>query len=379
MPSELTPIVRFIEPPDPAIIAKGVSVGERVTLDEVNRKVAAEESLESIIDFLFETTRTICRCDRIGLAFVEEDGQRLVSYYDVASYEPLLLDKGYTEDVAGSTLKKVIEKGVPRIIDDLEAYMHLAIAERLSQAVEKVWRIKQLTDANNSYTETIGFVSHELKSPLAAIVMSGKVLTDDLLGKMEPKQHDMVGKMVRQAEMLLGLIREYLDLSRLEGGKMELHLEKGVDFREKIVEPTIESLAPQIEERKSKVELDVPKGLAIGCDPGLLSIVVMNLVGNAVKYGNEGGTVKVKAAEGEGLLHVSVWNEGAGFTEEQKRALFKKFSRIKDPEPSKRKGTGLGLYTTWRLINMHGGKIWADSEKGKWADIAFRIPLRKSS
>jgi len=423
-------IVQFIKPPDPAEIAKGMNVEERVALDEVNRRVAAEDSLKSIIDFLFETTRSICPCDRIGLAFVEEGGQRVVSEYAIASYEPLLLKQGYAEDVAGSTLRKVIEIGVPRVINDLEAYlarkpesrstkilvsegvrasmtcplvvngrnvgllfrssrekgvygehevyMHLAVAERLSQAVEKAWRIKELTDANRAYFETLGFVSHELKSPLASIVMSGKLLTEDVLGPMESKQRETVGRMVRQAQMLLGLIKEYLDLSRIEGGSMEPSMKRGVDFKTAIVDPAVEVLGPQIDERGSRLKIDVPEGLEVDCDPDLITIVMTNLVGNAVKYGNEGGTVRIKAADEGGSVEVSVWNEGAGFTEEQKDSLFKKFSRIKDPELSKQKGTGLGLYTTWRLVNMHGGKIWADSEKGRWAEFKFRIPKGSS-
>ncbi len=423
-------IVQFIKPPDPAEIAKGMSVEERVALDEVNRRVAAEDSLESIIDFLFETTRSICPCDRVGLAFVEEGGERVVSYYAAASYEPLLLDRGYAEDVAGSTLRKVIDVGVPRIINDLEAYlarkpdsrstailikegvrasmtcplavggrnvgllfrssrekgvygeheayMHLAVAERLSQAVEKAWRIKELTDANRAYFETLGFVSHELKSPLASIVMSGKLITDDVLGPIDPKQRETVGRMVRQAQMLLGLIGEYLDLSKLEGGGVEPNMKRGVDFRAAVVEPVLESLGPQIEERRSRMEVDVPKGFSLDCDPALITIVMTNLVGNAVKYGDEGGLVRIKAREEGGSVEVSVWNEGPGFTEEQKDSLFKKFSRISDPEHSKQKGTGLGLYTTWRLVNMHGGRIRADSEKGRWAEFKFRIPKGSS-
>jgi signal transduction histidine kinase len=421
-------IVQFIESPDPAAIAKGMSVEERVVLDEVNRKVAAEESLERVIDFLFETTRDICPCDRIGLAFVEEDGQRVVSEYAAANYEPLLLKEGYAEDVAGSTLKRVIEMGVPRVIGDLEAYLakkpasrstkilvkegvrasmtcplvvngrnvgllfrssrekgvygvhevylHLAVAERLSQAVEKAWRIKQLTESNRVYFETLGFVTHELKSPLAAIVMNGKLLTDNVVGEMDPEQRDVVEKMIRKAELLLNLVREFLDFSNLESGDIELSIERGLDFRKKIVYPAVEMLEPQIAQRKSRLEIDVPDGLEVDCDPGLMNIVMVNLIGNAVKYGNDGGIVRIEAAKEGGSLTVSVFNEGPGFTEEQKDSLFKKFSRIKDAQLSRQQGTGLGLYTTWRLINMQGGKIWAKSEKDKWAEFAFRIPQR---
>jgi len=428
MSEEFSRIVQFIEPPDPAAIAQGMSVEERVALDEVNRRVAAEESLESIIDFLFKTTRGICPCDRIGLAFVEEGGARVVSEYAAASYEPLLLKQGYAEDVAGSTLRKVIEMGVPRVINDLEAYlerkpdsrstkmlvkegirasmtcplvvngrnvgllfrssrekgvykehevyMHMAVAERLSQAVEKAWRIKQLTESNRVYFETLGFVTHELKSPLAAIIMNGRLLTDNVVGELDPEQGDVVKKMIRKAELLLNLVREFLDFSNLEGGDIELSVERGIDFRKKIVYSAVEMLEPQIAQRRCRLEIDVPEELEVDCDPGLMSIAMVNLIGNAVKYGKDGGVVRIEAAKEDGSLTVSVFNEGPGFTEEQKDYLFKKFSRIKDEQLMRQQGTGLGLYTTWRLINMHGGKIWAESEKGRWAKFSFRIPQR---
>lgn len=431
MSSDPKPIVRFISAPEREKQAVGFSVEERVVLDEVNRKVNAEESIETIIDFLFETTKDVCPCDRIGLAFVEEGGQRAVSQYAVASYEPLLLTKGYAEDVAGSTLRKVIEKGEPRIISDLEAYlarkpesrstrllvkegvrssmtcplsvngrnvgllfrssrkrdaynehqalMHMAVAERLSQAVEKAWRIEQLTQSNQAYFEMLGFVSHELKSPLAAIVMNAKLLTGNMLGELQSEQRDMIERIVRKAQYLLSLVREYLDLSRLEGGEMQLAVQKDVPFRTTIVDSVLEMIKPQIEERKNAVEVDVPERLAVDCDPDFLTVVMVNLVGNAVKYGNEGGKVRISAGLEGGSLRVTVWNEGPGFSDEQKGLLFKKFSRLKDHELLKRKGTGLGLYTVWRLINLHGGRIHAESEKGAWAEFSFRIPLHMAS
>jgi hypothetical protein len=426
MPRDVTPIVRFIKAPEPEMLASGFSVEERVVLDEINRRVAAEDSIESIIDFLFETTRDVFPCDRIGLAFVEEGGQRVVSQYAVASYEPLLLSKGYAEDVAGSTLRKVIEVGEPRIIGDLSAYldrkpesrstrilvkegvlssmtcplsvkgrnvgllfrssrqkdaydehqalMHMAIAERLSQAVEKAWRIEQLSESNRAYFEMLGFVSHEIKSPLSAIVMNAELLTANMLGELNPEQRDMVERIVRKAQYLLSLVREYLDLSRLEGGDLKLGIQKDVGIRSNLVDPALDMLEPQIQDRKSVIEVDVPEDLKADCDPDLLMVVLVNLVGNAVKYGNEGGKVRILAGLDGGSIRVAVWNEGPGFSDEQKTMLFKKFSRIEDSELLKRKGTGLGLYTTWRLINMHGGKIQAESEKGKWAEFSFRIP-----
>ena len=426
----MSPIVRFVDVSAADAAAHAFSPEERAVLGQVNQKVAAAESIELIIDFLFDSTEKIFPCDRIGLSLIEDEGRRVVAHYTRASYQPVLLSKGYAEDLQGSSLAEVVKRGVPRVISDLEGYLkqrpkspstrllvkegvrssmtcplsvdgrnvgllfrssrrpdeyddhqvmlHLAVAERLSQAVEKAWRIEQLTEANRSYFEMLGFVSHELKSPLASMVMEGRILSDGYLGDLTPEQKGQLGKMVGKAEYLLSLIREYLDLSMIEGGELRLAQKDGVDLRSEVIEPCIDLLEPQIREKKSKIEVNVGEpGPRVSCDPAALKIVLTNLIGNAVKYGNEGGAVRVTANLEPDSLTVSVWNEGPGFSEDGKKMLFRRFGRISDPELLKRKGTGLGLYTSWRVVNMHGGRIWARSEKGKWAEFSFAVPQAK--
>jgi signal transduction histidine kinase len=110
------------------------------------------------------------------------------------------------------------------------------------------------------------------------------------------------------------------------------------------------------------------------CDPELLKIVMVNLLGNAAKYGLEKGEIRLRVERNETGVRVSVWNEGPGFPPEQKGRLFRKFSRLQTPELLQRKGTGVGLYSVWRIIQLHGGRIWANSELGKWAEFIFEIP-----
>ncbi len=97
----------------------------------------------------------------------------------------------------------------------------MAIAERLSQAVEKAWRIEELEQANYAYTQMLGFVSHELKSPVASMVTDARLLADGYLGDMPPQQKDKLERLIRKGEYLLDLVREYLDLARVEGGELE--------------------------------------------------------------------------------------------------------------------------------------------------------------
>ncbi|MDO8837162.1 MAG: GAF domain-containing sensor histidine kinase [Vicinamibacterales bacterium] len=403
------------------------SAEETRALETINRKIAAAESLESLIDFLFVSIQPVLACDRIGVSFVEDDGSRLVAHDARASYEPVLLKKGYAEDLAGSSLAQVLSSGTPRIISDLERYaaerpasqattillregvrssltcplvvegrivgvlffssrrpsaygardvrLHLAVAERLSQAVEKAWRIERLAQANQAYFEMLGFVSHELKSPLASIVMDTRVLQDGYLGEVPVQQADVLRKITRKADYLLNLIREYLDLARIEGGELAAHPRAGVDFVTEIVDTALDIVSPQAVEKKMRVERMVPaEPVRVACDPDLLRIVAVNLISNAVKYGRDEGTVRVTVEHASHRVGLRVWNEGAGFPASQRSRLFRKFSRLDTPELRARKGTGVGLYTSWRIVQLHGGRMSADSREGEWAEFCADIP-----
>lgn len=402
------------------------SAEENRALAEVNQKVAAGSTLAQVMDLVFDATRGICPCDRIGIAFLEDDG-RLVSHWARASYEPVLLGAGYAEGLAGSSLGRVIADGRPRVIPDLEAYLaehpgsastallvregvrssmtcplsvegravgvmfrssrrrdayddrqvrlHLAIAERLAQAVEKAWRIERLTAANRAYAEMLSFVSHELKNPLASIVMDARILTGGYLGEISPRQTEVVERMARKSRYLLALLRDYLDLARIDGPEFSLSIAPGVDLVAEVIEPAAELVASELEDRGSRLVRDLPPGpIPVSCDAGLLRIVVANLLGNAAKYGNPGGEVRVTARREATAFSVSVWNEGPGLPESERPRLFRKFSRLDTEELRDRRGSGLGLYTCRRIVELHGGRIRAASEPGKWAEFTFTIP-----
>ncbi|MBN2308420.1 MAG: GAF domain-containing sensor histidine kinase [Candidatus Hydrogenedentes bacterium] len=426
MPDAPKKVLQFIEPEKVDVRHAEFSRDERRVLDTVNHRVAAGESLDAIMGFVFEQSMGICACDRIGLAFLEDNGQRVVSHWARALYEPLLLTKGYAEDLRGSSLAAVRKTGRLRIINDLEAYLkrkpgsastallvqegvrssmtcplvvdgrkvgflfrssrmpaaygehqvllHQAVAERLSQAVEKAYRLEQLEAANRAYTEMLGFVSHELRSPLGSIVMDARLLTEEYLGPLAPEQRDKIEGMVRKADYLLGLVREYLDLAQVEAGRIEIR-PRDVDFVEDVLEPAIGIVRPALAENGAALERQVPDPpVIVSCDPNLMQIVMVNLLGNAAKYGEMNGKVRVRLERVDGGVRLSVWNSGPGFPESERPRLFRRFSRLQSPELLKRKGTGVGLYTTWRIVQLHGGKIRAESEEGRWAEFVVEIP-----
>ena len=422
-------VIHYVAPSDLETRRDEFSEREWGVLERVNQKVAAAEDLDAVMDFLFDTTVEVCPCDRVGLAFLEEETQRLVSHWNRASYDPVILEKGYSQALEKSSLRDVIESGRVRVINDLEAYlkenpnsnstriilkegirsnmtcplsvdgrrvgvlfrsskkpyaygthevkMHVAVSERLGQAVEKAYRIEQLQAANAAYAEMLGFVSHELKGPVGLMVMQGRILHDGMVGELSEDQKDKVGRIIRKGEYLLGLIKDYLDLARVEGGALQVRPQGGVDVRGEVVEPALDQVREAVEERRMEVETIYSSDtLRWKLDPDLMKIVLVNLLSNAAKYGNEGGKLKitVQGEEGEGDLHLSVWNEGPGFSDAEKGSLFRRFSRLQKKELKNRKGTGVGLYTVYRIVRAHGGSIEAHSQEGSWAEFVLQLP-----
>jgi signal transduction histidine kinase len=393
----------------------------------INRKVAAHESLDSLMNFVFDSTIHICGCDRIWLAFVQEGGQRAVAKWVRANYSPLLLDKGYTADIRRSYLRKVVEEQKVCVIHDLRGYLaenpdilctqllveegvrssmtapllmggrtvallfrssrslnafseknvrqNLATAERISQAVNMSYKMDELGQAIHSYMEMLGFISHELKSPLSSIIMDGRLVAEGYLGPLEPKQGEKIERIIAKAEYLLSLVREYLDLARIEGGQLEVTLRENVDIGVDVVEPALELLKNQLEAKQMKLSWQRPPSpLLVKVDRQLLRIVMVNLLGNAIKYGFERGEIRLNTKLTDGDLEISVWNEGFGFLEKQKPLLFKKFSRLEPTHGPKTRGTGVGLFTCWKIVRLHGGTIQGDSQHGQWARFTFNIP-----
>ncbi|MBC7286432.1 MAG: HAMP domain-containing histidine kinase, partial [Armatimonadetes bacterium] len=179
---------------------------------------------------------------------------------------------------------------------------------------------------------------------------------------------DVVQAVNRTEEMILN----YLNLSRIEKGELEVRA-RPVQVVTEVIAPVLRDLHGQFEERGMNVEVAVPEDMIVEADPALLQIAFGNLLGNAAKYGREGGLVRVWARRTDGYVEFHVWNEGMGVKPEQMEQLFQKFARLEGAVATAR-GTGLGLFVTREIIRKHGGDIWAESEYGRWIEFVFTLP-----
>ena len=426
----LAATLRHVSVVEPEDVYQHFSPDERLMLETIRHRVAAAESLNEIMDFVFESIHRVRACDRMSLLFIEDGGSRAFSYWTRATYEPLILPADYKEDLADSALEESLDTGRPRIINDIVKYaeehpsnraalllvreqirssvimplivggkavaflvscsrqvnaydehhalLHQAVAASISQAVEKAYRIEQLTHANNYYSEILGFVSHELQSPIASMVTDAKLLVDGYLGELNEQQRRKLESSISKGQYLLNLVRDYLNLSRLEDKSLKADIRPDINLRTQVIEPVIELVSTELTAKHMSLERHYADNLpSVECDAGIMRIALGNLLTNAVKYGREGGSIRLHVEADGSLVHLTVWNEGPGFASADRTKLFRKFVRLGDPQLKKEKGTGLGLYSTWRILQLHHGRVTARSEQGAWAEFSLSFPVRQ--
>ena len=321
----------------------------------------------------------------LGITFVSLALAAAIAIYLSSGFRrPILrLVRATRELSAGNLRTRVQIPHASREVTEL-AYAFNSMAEALeirnnelrdaSAALQKTYT--EAEEKNRAYLEMLGFVTHELKSPLASIVFAIGSLRDRILGPLNADQQALLKAASISADYLRDTIANYLNLSRIEEGEMKLHLAE-VRFCPDLIEPLLSRLTDLASDRGMRIVCDVPTDMVGACDPGLVASVFQNLLSNAIKYGREGGEISVAAQPDDDgrSLRFSVWNEGEGFERGAGEKLFQKFSRLTSGGDDTKSGTGLGLFVSQRIIARHGGRIWAESEPGRWAEFIFTLPV----
>jgi signal transduction histidine kinase len=272
--------------------------------------------------------------------------------------------------------RKEREEFSPAVVNLIQTFATqsaLAIQNaRLFREIEA--KSRELEAANRHKSEFLANVSHELRTPLNAIIGFSEVLGEKMFGELNEKQAEYTEDILSSGRHLLSLINDILDLSKIEAGRMELEV---TTFH---LPDAIENAITLIRERASRHGIKLVRviddrlGDFTG-DERKVKQVLVNLLSNAVKFTPEGGQIKVEANLGDSAAIVSVTDTGIGIAKEDQEAIFEEFRQVGSNYAQKREGTGLGLSLTKKFIELHGGKIWVESEVGKGSKFTFTLPI----
>jgi signal transduction histidine kinase len=239
----------------------------------------------------------------------------------------------------------------------------------LNKANIELKRLDKLKD------ELVSLVSHDLKSPLTAIIgYSSTIQYKSIQDMGEEKIKDYVDRILNQSFRMLNLINDILDEQKIKEGKMALNGE--VTDLGKIGKECYEEMKILASEKNldytMEIEADLP---ATFFDKSKIRQVIINLLHNAIKFTSHEGQVRLRVYKGKNKLWVSVIDTGPGIEKAQQEELFKEFKKFKTPDGKEHEGTGLGLSICKKIVKLHGGKIWLQSEAGKGSKFSFLLPV----
>jgi signal transduction histidine kinase/DNA-binding response OmpR family regulator len=260
------------------------------------------------------------------------------------------------------------------------------LANELEGMVEE--RTRQLTEANQQLriaeaeadranrakSKFLASMSHELRTPLNSIIGFSELLADASLGTFdEPTRKRFVGQIHSSGKHLLQLINDILDLSKVEAGQMDLHMQP-VDLEPAVFE-AVSTAEPLARVKAIELKSAVETGLGVVADPAKVKQMLLNLLSNAIKFTAERGTVTVAARRSGDWAELAVTDTGIGIAPADMGRLFGEFQQLEQGPGRRQEGTGLGLALTKRFAELHGGTVTVESEVGRGSTFTIRLPM----
>ncbi len=241
--------------------------------------------------------------------------------------------------------------------------------------LQDVTQFKELDKMKSDFMAT---VSHEFRTPVTSMTMGVDILRQQLLGPLTKEQVDMLDSFKQDCGRLTKLVRDLLQLSKLESGKIKPSEER-IDMRV-LLESAVGQVQLPFKEKNITVELKLPENLpSIVGDTQQISWVILNLLNNALQFTPSGGRVEVSALVSQNYLNVHVKDTGKGIPEESLEKIFNKFVQVKHPNDPTPGSVGLGLSIAKDIIEMYGGKIWVESEINKGSTFTFQLPVQQGT
>jgi PAS domain S-box-containing protein len=232
----------------------------------------------------------------------------------------------------------------------------------------------ELERAGRLKSEFLANMSHELRTPLTSILGFSSLLNQQIFGQLNPKQMVYVQRIHDSGEHLLKLIKDVLDLSKVEAGKVKLDI---VPISvSQVCETTLALVSEQAAEREIHIQMSIQPDLApLMADELRVRQMLLNLLSNAIKFSSQGDAIGLEATARAGYLHLVVWDRGIGIPEDKQALLFQPFQQIDNALRRQHEGTGLGLALTRQLAELHGGTVKCESQPGQGSRFTISLPL----
>ena len=353
----------------------GRVLSSAVHIDATDWWVVVEQPYSEALSSVFGTLRRTVGFLLLGLALAFAASYLLARTFA----SPILrVQRGAARITAGDLSARIdIRSGDE--IEDLAAEFNKMAAqlEEYTTGLEKMVADKtaQLEMANRHKSEFLANMSHELRTPLNAVIGFSDVLKEQYFGSLNPKQQEYVRDINESGQHLLSLINDILDLSKIEAGRMDLDLSR---FN---LPASIDNALVLVRERAHRHNLQLKSSIApdisdMVADERKLKQILINLLSNAVKFSHPGGWVLVSASRGTSEIMISVKDSGVGVAPKDQAAIFDEFHQLKTTGSAKQEGTGLGLTLAKRFTELHGGRIWIESDIGQGANFTFTLPDR---
>jgi signal transduction histidine kinase len=399
---------------------------ELQTLLKVTARINAGLLLDDVLNHVYESFKALIPYDRIGFSLIEDNGSIIKAYWARASYQTMQISKGYSAPLKGSSLNAVLETGTPRILNNLEEYLrehpssastrdivaegirssltcplialgkpigfmffssqtpdtyrniHTAlfqeIAGQLSVIVEKSRLYQQLLELNKMKSTFLGIAAHDLRNPISTIKLSAEIIIDGDFGPITGEAKVLLNNSIRACTAMSSLINDLLDVSTIASGHLTLHR---VPVSLSHFVKQIMNFNKYLADRKSISLQYVPvcPDVRILVDFERCRQVLDNLLSNAIKYSTSGTTVEVKTRLMDSMAEIVVIDQGAGIAPDDMSKLFTDFGKTRTRPTAGEESTGLGLAIAKRIVDAHGGKVFASSEPGKGSTFGFTVPL----
>jgi len=245
-----------------------------------------------------------------------------------------------------------------------------------AQELDPILRLNLQAEAMDRLkADFTAMIIHDLRSPLTNVIAVVSMMEDGRFGPINEEQKTWLGKIEISARTLVDLVSDFLDLSKLEAGHLELAKEE-TDVK-LLVQTCVENYSLLARDKEVSLRSKLPQSLPkIQVDPRRLDQVLMNLISNSIKFTPDKGEIEVGAAEEDGTA-IKFWikDDGVGIPAQEIGQIFQKYRQTASGKASERKGTGLGLVICKMIVEAHGGRIWVESEEGRGTTFFFALPL----